>query len=822
MAKRIAGWFSGGKSAKTAETAAKAPTQQPDAPTNTPNTAAEVSEFKGTHVRPVTSVDSSADTGWHRTRQGGWAEHAPGEAPDPHPDAQLGTGAALASAGNSFGKGASRTGKLVGKALKYPAKFVSGLSKARWGAKEVEKRGDDVADHLEETSSNVQHHSDSVGLGDRTSPVTSTASRVASGLGALTDVAGDVASEIAPGVSQIKSGAKIARNAAVLAQVGGNALSSATQELTDRKKSADHAAFLNSIEGSKAINANHSAVADEIRDLAEKGELHPTGHGHLDPLLGRDAVHTNASGVVQGVADAGLKAQFIADKTARETGLTPEQPVNPGSQVSQPTAGSNTAEREKDLLGKGSDVWTGRKPSHQRAVVDSHLGSDIDPTAREYVRGEEDTKHLRSGLQYWQERPEKIANKITSTFKKGQADPSPTPVLDPAEAGHKWEKSASGSWHATGVSDTPGQIERKQGTLGDRFQQTASKAAGGVRLGGKILAGQAKPEKYITSNPAKAAAIAGASTVVEGSKLAAAGSGDVLNIGGASLGVVGRGLMSGGRRVQNATKEGAARQNTVDKVNRLASSAGKVDQLRLHQKAMDELTSSHVSGSRESGEGTGKAYQPVKAGWGSRLAMATMPEPKSHVPKEAVIDPVAMHRLFRESPQALTMQASGEATVAKTPTPVLPSEPDPSIESAESVTEHLDKPVRPQPVSLKTRIDMPGIAKAPAPTPVEDPAPHVESAHATEHLNALAPFGPASPPSDYKTPLDRLDGHGSRKGLSWFNKLKGAAGRAMRAIPRGFASLKQRFGLGLGPVDEEDHKPHVGELSRRFDDGIHG
>lgn len=816
LAKKMARMWSGGSSARTSDTGGQAPTQQPSAAGSMPQVAPEDNEFKDTHLRPVTSVDPSADSGWHRTARGGWVEHAPGEAPAPHPDAQLGTGAALASAGNTFGKGASSTGKAVTKVLKKPAKLLTALSYARWGAKKVERHGDQAANDLEAMSGSAQHHADSVGLGDHASPLTSTASQVASGMGALTDIAGDVASELSPGISQIKSGVKIARNAAVLAQVGGNALSSATQELTDRRRAADHAAFLNSAKGSKEINDRHSAVAHEIRDLAEKGELKATNHGHLDPLLERDAVHTSKSGAVQGNADASLTAQFIADQNARKAGTLPAEPEHTGDFAPQPSHGPHSAEQEAELHGKAPDLWTGRKPSHQRAVVDSHLGSDIDPTARQYVPGDERTKHLRSPTQYLKERPAKFANKLKSPFAKDVDSTAPTPALGPADAGHKWEKSASGSWDATGVSDTPGQIARKQGTWGDLMQQRASKVAGGVRLGGKILAGKANPEKYVTSDPAKAAAIAGASTVVEGGKLAAAASGDALNIGGASLGLVGRGLMSGGKRVQNATKEGAARQDTVDKINRLASSAGKVDQLRLHQKAMDELTASHVSDSRESGEGTGKAYQQVKAGWGSRVAMASMPEPKSHLPQEPMIDSVAMNRLFRDRPQATSMQASGEATISRTPQPVVPREPEAQTETANSVTEKL---ARPQPATLKARIDVPGAEKAPAPTPVEDPTPAVESAQATEHLDAPAPFEPGKHPTDYRAPLDRLEGKGTRKGLSWLQRMKGKASRAMQAIPRGFASLKQRLGLGLGPVDPDHNTPHVGELPRKFDDG---
>jgi hypothetical protein len=174
-----------------------------------------------------------------------------------------------------------------------------------------------------------------------------------------------------------------------------------------------------------------------------------------------------------------------------------------------------------------------------------------------------------------------------------------------------------------------------------------------------------------------------------------------------------------------------------------------------------------------------------------------------------------MNRLFGQ-PMGMKMQASG-GPAEKAPNPVLPPERAPQIESAESVTEKL---ARPQPKGMKMQASGGPAEKAPNPVLPPERAPHIETAHVSEHVNALAPFRHASPHSDYKTPLDRMAGKGSRKGLNWFRKLKGAAGRAMKAIPRGYASLKQRFGLGLGPVDEEDHKPHVGEISRGFNDGM--
>jgi len=73
---------------------------------------------------------------------------------------------------------------------------------------------------------------------------------------------------------------------------------------------------------------------------------------------------------------------------------------------------------------------------------------------------------------------------------------------------------------------------------------------------------------------------------------------------------------------------------------------------------------------------------------------------------------------------------------------------------------------------------------------------------------------------NFQKALDPIANSGTRKGLGWYRKMKSAAGRASKSIRSGVASLKQRLGFGLGPIDKRDNEPHVGELPKKFDDGM--
>ena len=73
---------------------------------------------------------------------------------------------------------------------------------------------------------------------------------------------------------------------------------------------------------------------------------------------------------------------------------------------------------------------------------------------------------------------------------------------------------------------------------------------------------------------------------------------------------------------------------------------------------------------------------------------------------------------------------------------------------------------------------------------------------------------------NFQSALDPIANSGTRKGLGWFRKMKSAAGRASKSIRSGVASLKQRLGFGNGPVDRHDEVPRVGELPKKFDDGM--
>jgi hypothetical protein len=73
---------------------------------------------------------------------------------------------------------------------------------------------------------------------------------------------------------------------------------------------------------------------------------------------------------------------------------------------------------------------------------------------------------------------------------------------------------------------------------------------------------------------------------------------------------------------------------------------------------------------------------------------------------------------------------------------------------------------------------------------------------------------------NFQKALDPIADSGTRKGLGWFRKMKSAAGRASTSIRRGVASLKQRLGFGNGPVERDENVPRVGELPKKFDDGM--
>jgi hypothetical protein len=83
-------------------------------------------------------------------------------------------------------------------------------------------------------------------------------------------------------------------------------------------------------------------------------------------------------------------------------------------------------------------------------------------------------------------------------------------------------------------------------------------------------------------------------------------------------------------------------------------------------------------------------------------------------------------------------------------------------------------------------------------------------------------FDAAQPTEEhnFQKALDPIANSGTRKGLGWFRKMKSAAGRASKSIRSGVASLKQRLGFGNGPVDRHDEVPRVGELPKKFDDGM--
>ena len=561
---------------------------------DTGNAGGAVDGYQRGYTRPVTSVDADHDDGWHRTADGSWTQHEIGHGPTPRPESTaMGR---LAQAGRTGGAGAEKVGRAGRSFFRGVRKRFSKLGKALKGAK---KKAEQVNDSVDTAQGNIEDANDrasGLGLSGVSQPIADLGQTVLGGVGAVASEVGDVASDAAPGLGNLKQGAKATeQGSALLATIGRKVKESSTGR-AERQDARDHATYLNSERGSRDTNAMHTAVAQQIEAKGVKGtnSLRSDPSPELQNLMDKDTPNLDAKGVVQSGVSEEVQTNFVADQLQRahderagrppsvenlahESGNDESSPSPEPSQAMDETAGESSAPERgiSDGDDSDSDVWTGQKKKHGAPVSTlGYFSEDIDPTARKYVRGDATTKHLRSKKQYLMERPSKIWNKL-----RGRGGRKKKTIEAP---GVNWDKQPDGTWSESSLPSGETIPAPRVGSTVDSALGGVNAAAGKVRALGKIVAGTSR------NDPSKDKTIvtAGAGAAVSG-VLAA----DVTGIGSATVRGVGRRVAGGAKVVQNATDAGATRARRADQINRTNSGAGKADVVQKHNAVLDELTS---------------------------------------------------------------------------------------------------------------------------------------------------------------------------------------------------------------------------------------
>lgn len=493
----------------------------------------------------------------------------------------------------------------------------------------------------------------------------------------------------------------------------------------------------------KVKNSNRTA-AERKADKEKADESEKAGHKLLDkPELaqGEDETKTirgnsvnlganwnrvtkNAKGPREVAIshDEQKAAQEKASATASGAGAT--------SPSMSPEEVQQEAERNEER--KKKDVWQGKKPVRD-AVHSTLPESALDPGSKEDA---------------W-----------THGYQKGSDGKwSPSQDRDARKPVDHDDTMGNLALAAHSIAtETKGFSNDVRGRSGDKNREMLNQAAK-LREQGK----HTEADRLETS-----AAVHSAAGVVAGVGKAVA---DGFGGGAGAANKAARTIGDASDAVVSFTKADADKQSMINKHEKNMSKDAMLEQRGHHDKVLDELPAkAKEMSSRPLTIGPNPLAKDRSAG----SERSNLPDYVAKDRQKSVMDPDAMHRLFREKPASLTITEKG-GPAPKAPEPPKPRESE--LETADRVTEN----------TAATAF--------------------VASRHSGDR--------------DFTKALDPLAKSSPHKGLGWYRSMKKAAGSASRFFRGGMDSLRQRVGASPRMTALPQEERHVGELHQRFEDGM--